>query len=502
MGVVDLIKDKKQLLEVANILADEIKHSNEPVVSRYLNVAYDSIYFFQGKTCRGNGTTVNVNKEMMKSGIYSSVSINDLTPDNFRSVAVARDIDHLKFNFNLKGLNLPTEELSFVEPVPSYINHFDRELKEFTKEHGDAKVTRRLYVEQRVIVNSAGGRFIQSIPFFEILYSHGHKPIPTSRQISAMCTSVEDIKRFPELIKYMSDPTPEKRIKGAKSFGEAFDELHKISKLKFESLEEAGIPMSELYDIVVLSGLPIHEIFGHHFEEPMDEIRFGESATFKYRQNIKNKDIIITDDPQTKIEGFRVEGFTNFDAYGRKREPRIHIKDGRVAGFLGSEYADSANLKRFMNMEKSSFVGNSSHYSDGTFPQPRMSCTVLDGPAENIDLEGKIIMIPSWGYTLDGDKTYALLSSESYVVKDGQPMRVVPLKVTGGINQALANIVLLDDITYNSGICSKSGPIHSLHSNRTAIVPVSQFAKSQLWEAQQVYPSDIADNHLKLLINK
>ena len=194
-----------------------------------------------------------------------------------------------------------------------------------------------------------------------------------------------EIKKLIGLIKYLADPTPDKRIKKAKSFSEAFHELYEISGLRYGSLEEAGILLSELYDIIMLTGVPIHEIFGHHFEEPIRFLDFGESGTFKYGQNIQNKSIVLMDNPKQEIKGFRVMGFTHVDAYGRKREPRIHIKDGKVVGFLGSEYADPEKLKQYMNLEKSPFVGNASQYNDGMFPQPRMSCTVIDGPTENID---------------------------------------------------------------------------------------------------------------------
>jgi len=43
------------------------------------------------------------------------------------------------------------------------------------------------------------------------------------------------------LIPFIADPTPDKRIKNAANFTDAFHELHSLSRLRFGSLEEAGI---------------------------------------------------------------------------------------------------------------------------------------------------------------------------------------------------------------------------------------------------------------------
>ena len=217
---------------------------------------------------------------------------------------------------------------------------------------------------------------------------------------------------------------------------------------------------------------------------------------------IQNKSLVLKDNPAQKIADFRVEGFTYFDAYGRRREERIHLQDGKVVGFLGSEYADPEKLKQFMNLERSEFVGNASQYIDGMFPQPRMSCTVIDGDTEKLDLEGKILLVSHEGHTQPQDKTYMVKSHEAYVVRNGEPQRVIPLQVTGGINQALTNMILLDDESYQTGMCGKSEPIYYPQSRGTAEVPTSQFAKSQLWRGQQVYPLPISDVHLRVLQRK
>ena len=494
-------KSKEELEKLADILSDEIRTPGENIVSRYLRNTFKTAVFCNGKKSVYDYAHTNLNKEMIDRGIYSEASLDDLYPHNFNEVSVSRDLQEHRFHFHPKGIPLPREEVSFVEEVPTDFEVFDEELMEFTRDHTNTRITRNFSVDQKVIVNSRGGKAVQSVPFFQISYSHGYKPIPVSRDITAVCNTNEDIKRFKKMVKYLADPTPDKRIKNAASFSQAFHELFKISGLKYGSLEEAGIPLSELYDVVMLTGVPIHEIFGHHFEEPIRFLNFGESATFRSEQNIQNKNIHLVDNPNQRVEGFRVFGFTNVDAYGRKREPRTHIQDGKVVGFLGSEYADPEKLKKYMNLERSTFVGNASQSSDGWFPEPRMSCTVMDGKTEKVDLEGKILLVSHEGHTQPMDKTYMVKAYECYVIKDGEPKRVLPLQVTGGINQALANIILLNDESYQTGLCGKPEPIYYPQSRGQAQVPVSQFAKSQVWAGQQVYPLPLSDIHLKILMD-
>ena len=320
--VSELVRSRQDLENIADLLARKITNLNGSIVSRYNRVVYDVATFINGQESEWRYCQSNVNKEMMERGRYTTTGVDDLLPHNIEEVAVARDLQDHRFHFSPKGIELPTDEVSFFELIPSNIDLYDDELRKFTGEHKNSRLTRTLTVEQRVIVNSKGGKTLQTIPLFGISYSHGYEPIPTSRDVTAVCTSEDDIRRFPDLIKFLADPTPERRIRNAKSFSEAFHELHKVSGLRYGSLEEAGIPLAGLYDVVILTGVPAHEVFGHHFEEPIRFLDFGESATFKYAQDIGNKSIILKDDPAQRIEGFRVQGFTFVDAYGRKRETR------------------------------------------------------------------------------------------------------------------------------------------------------------------------------------
>ena len=495
----DLIRTEAQLKEIADAMSNEVSSSSENVVSRYTRVVTDVVNFLDGQETSHSYGQSTFNRENMESGIYSSTPVSDLRPHNVQDLIVARDLNDHRFNFCPKGIDIPTLEEVHFEGIPDNFRMYDDEFREFTERHPDTTLARNLTVEQKIVVNSKGGVAIQSIPSLGIFYSHGYSPIPTNRDISVVCSSNEDVGRLPDLIKFIADPTPNGRIKSAETFSDAFHQLHKISGLKYGSLEEAGIPLSGLYDVVVLTGVPIHEIFGHQFEEPIRFLDFGESGTFKFGQSIQNKDLVLSDNPGQTIEGFRVQGFTYFDAYGRERQERVHIKDGKVVGFLGSEYADPGKLKQYLGLERSLFVGNSTQHNDGHFPQPRMSCTVLDGKTEDVDLEGKLLIVPHEGHTNPQDKTYMVKANECYVVQDGVPRRVIPLQVTGGINQALSNLVLIGTQSYQTGTCQKPEPIYYPQSRGMAAAQVSQFTKSQLWQGQQVYPLPITDAHLRIL---
>jgi hypothetical protein len=88
---------------------------------------------------------------------------------------------------------------------------------------------------------------------------------------------------------------------------------------------------------------------------------------------------------------------------------------------------------------------------------------------------------------------------EAYIIRNSQPMRIIPLQVTGGINQALANIVILPQQSYQTGMCRKNNPISPNNKSEASRAPVSQFARNQVWRQQQVYPLPISDTHLRTL---
>jgi len=492
----ELAKTESELWEIADVLLGDLRRNNNTAtVSRYNKSSTDKATFVNGKRSTEYGTTAGINKEQMRKGIYQ-VTGADIRPDTEVEAIVARDLRTHHFNFESKEIPLPLETFTAFEDYPENVDHFDQELREFSKDHRLTRVSRELEIVQQVVVNSEGGISIQSIPFFTIDYRHGYEPLPISRTISVVCNSDEQLKNLPTLIAYLADPTPNQEIKNAKTFTQAFAKLHEISTLKYGSLQETGFPLKTLYDVVVLTGVPAHEVFGHHFEEPIKRLEFGESGAFMFNQEIGNSSIELSDNPKVTIQDFRVSGFKHFDAYGRLQEKRIHVKNGKVIGFLGSEYSDTLNLKNYLGLEKSSFIGNAIQGNNSHFPQPRMSCTILDGEYEKQDLEGKLVIVSHNGHTNPNDKTYVVEAQECYVIKDGVPKRVLPVKMTGGINQAMANLTLLEGISYNVGICGKPEP---LYWHNSAQIPVSQLTRTQLWRQQQVYPLSISEEHIKAL---
>ncbi|MBS3167929.1 hypothetical protein J4216_02300 [Candidatus Woesearchaeota archaeon] len=484
MSVTELIKTEAELKEIAAIMQDKLRFDPDgQTVSRCTRLVIDSVKFVDGTKTSECGKSILQNNEGIGAKTYSGYrSPYDLTKGNKVELLVARDSDPVRFNFHPKGIPLPTDERVYVEDIPSGIDTFDQELREFTKYHPNTELKRRFLVEQKIVVNSEGGIAIQSIPFLGVYYQQGFSPLPTSRDINVVCASEEDIKRFPKLIKYIADPTPDGRITSSISFTEAFDQLYKLAPLRIEKLKD-HINIPGLVDVVILTGVPAHEVFGHHFEEPIDHLNQGQSSPFFLGQKLKTPNIILKDDPNVLIEGFRPTGFTYFDAYGRTRKTVNHIVNDEVFGFLGGEYADPKKLKEYNGSELRQFSGNTCQGMDGQFPQTRMSCTVLDGVHENLDLEGKLVIVSHSGFTDRQTKAYQISAEECYIIKNGEPRRVVPVKVGGNIHQALRDITLFDRWNYNSGTCGKPEPIHK---RQLAEVPVSQFSRVQLWQGQYV----------------
>ena len=491
--VKELIDSKEELLVVAHALKDEIREQ-DGVVSRYKRVASDTVAFRNGRRTVSQKTSGSRDRELMAGGIFTCTAISDLCERNLREVGVQMDLNANRFSMQRKDLPLPTNEFVSVESIPTNVGMYDAEFRAFTKSHPDASLRRSFFVEQRVVVNSDGGVAVQSIPYFSVSFDQGFSPISTYRDITVVASSAEDIARLPAMIKFLSDPSPDKRIKTSKSFSEAFHHLYEMSRLRFRNLPEAGIPLAGLYDVIMMSGVPVHEIFGHHFEEPTEYLSHGQAGTFQLGQSQPDKNLVMADDPHQTAEGFRLRGFTNIDAYGRPRTKQIHVANGEVVGFLGGEYVDRSKIRSFMGSD-GQFTGGSLSHMDGTMPMNRMTCTVLDGKAEPVDLEGKLVVISGGGSTNGAQKTYSVTGGECYVIRNGEPMRVPPLKVTGGIHQALSNLVILDDWTYVTGMCGKGDQVLQAIAN----MPVSQLTRSQVWRGQQVSPQPISEPHLNVL---
>jgi hypothetical protein len=119
---------------------------------------------------------------------------------------------------------------------------------------------------------------------------------------------------------------------------------------------------------------------------------------------------------------------------------------------------------------------------------------------DNTDLEGKIVIVPAGGHTNGQDKTYMVHSYECYVIKGGEPRRIIPVQVTGAIHHALKHMELMPDVSYSPGSCGKPEPINYDQTRGMAQMPSSQVGPSQIWREQQVMPQPIMDTHLRVLM--
>ena len=185
MSTPELVKDQSELEALADLMSEEVRGLDEPVVSRFTIVHLDSNQFIGGKKLSVVGMTSNINLERMTSEIYSEINDIDLTTHNLGQATIARDLEPNRFTFQSKGKELPQDSNVFVYPIPTGIGMYDKEFMDFTKEHPDTYITIALSVEQKIIVNSSGGIAIQSIPFFQITCDHGYQPIPLRRTVTA-----------------------------------------------------------------------------------------------------------------------------------------------------------------------------------------------------------------------------------------------------------------------------------------------------------------------------
>ena len=481
MSIEKFVKSRDELLEIAEKLLSLAKPSRQ-CVYRYKQVVYDSIYVDRGRTNVNRcGLNATYNVEDIESQVYSTVRGEEIFPFNIPQFEEWRQRSEMPYLFTHKGIPLPTERHVDYRAIPSNFERWDEELSAFTREYKNERITRDFGIEQRILVNSSGGMIIESIPFFSLYYRQGYGPFMISRSIGAHVSSNEDIHRIPRLIKYLPDPTPDRRINRAKTFSEAFARLYEIShQVVYPDLDAADLDNDLTHDVIMLSGVPIHEIFGHQFEEPIYPLQVGQRSLFPIDKNVQNPNLILRDNPLQQIEGLEVCGSFHYDSYGRKTQEKTHIENSRVREHLGGEYVDLKNLSTYLGIEKSASIGNARQGDDGSFPQPRMSCTVLEGKEEEeIDWCGKLVMVPFNGYVLDGN-FFKVLSSECYVIdKKGNPIRLGPLEGSRAIYDAIIGMHILPGKSHHIGSCSKP---NVLEEGSDTEVMVSFFTNHQMWE--------------------
>ena len=476
----EFMKSKPDLLEIAEGMLALARQDSQSVY-RYRQTIYNSLYIERGRkniTRCGFASTYNV--EDIDAKIYSSIHGEELFPFNLSQFETWRKRSETPFIFSHKGIPLPTETHVVYHPLPSNYDQWDEDLTRFTREYKNERVTREFGVEQQIIVNSHGGMVVESRPFFSIHYRQGYHPHMITRSVGAYVRSNKEIDRIPLLIRYLPDPTPDERVRKSTTFTDAFARLHEMSHtIHYENLDEAGLNKYLTLDVIMLSGVPVHEIFGHQFEEPIHPLNVGQQSLFPIGKNVQNSHILLRDDPTQVLEELEVLGSYHFDCYGRKAKPTLHIADSQVQEHLGGEYIDLKNLKTFLGIEKSPFVGSTRQGDEGSFPQPRMSCTVLEGEEEAIDPTGKLVMVPFDGYVLDGN-FFKVMSSECYVIDGGGvPRRLCPLEGSRAIYDSLIGMHVLPGKSHHIGTCSKP---NLLDDHTESEVMVSFLANHQMWE--------------------
>lgn len=476
----EFIKSKEDLQELAAVL-QKIAQDTGKAVCRYRQTLFDILFMDRGrKNINRTALSCTYNVEDMEHQLYSSVRGEELFPFNLPDFERWRERMETPFIFQPKGFDLSQEQSAIWHKPPSNFQQWDDELLALTKSIHNIRITRELGVEQSITVNSEGGFIIESKPFLSIHYRQGYHPFMVTRSIGAYVCNEDQLDAIPKLIQYISDPTPDRRIRKSGSFVDAFEQLYSISNhIHCENLEDCGLGETLTHDAIVLSGVPAHEIFGHQFEEPVHPLNVGQQSLFPVGKDVENLDLILQDNPCQQLEGLNVLGTYQHDCYGRASHLTRHIEDSKVVDHLGGEYIDHKNLKKFLNIEESRAMGCSRQGDDGGFPVPRMSCTVLNGKEETIDWGGKVIMVPFDGYVLDGN-FFKIMSSECYVQdSNGEPKRIGPLEGSRAIYDALNGMHILPEKCYHVGTCSKP---NVLDNNLDSEVTVSFYTNYQMWE--------------------
>lgn len=481
MSIERFVKTLPELQEIAQklkVLAQKRKNG----IIRYQQTVFDSCFIDRGRINLNRcGLITSYNSEDLDERIFSSIHGEELFPFNIPEFEEWRKREEIPFVFTHKGYALPTGTIEEYRPIPNNYEQWDEDFRLFTQEYKNERITRDFGVKQQIIVNSRGGILILSRPLFALYYRQGYSPNMVTRSLGAYVSTNEEIDRLPNLIRYLSDPTPGGRIRNAPTFTDAFAQLHQIShRIVYPDLKSAGMANHLTHDVIMLCGVPVHEIFGHQFEEPILPLQVGQQSLFPVGKNVQNSKIVLSDDPRLRIEGLEALGSFHYDAYGRPTRKKVHIQNSEVKEHLGSEYVDLKNLDTYLGIKQSDSLGNARQGSEGFFPQPRMSCTVLEGQEiEDISWDGKLLMVPSQGYVLDGN-FFKLLSNECYKMgANGQPQRVCALEGSRAIYDAMIGMHILPGISYHIGSCSK--PCVLEEGNESEIT-VSIFTNHQLWE--------------------
>lgn len=481
MALDEFVKSENELLEMAEAML-KIAKTRTLSVLRYRQVVYDSMFIDRGrKNINQCSLSSTYNEENIDDRVFSTVHGEEMFEFSIPQFEEWKRRSETPYIFNYKGIPLPSKRVVDVRTIPDNYEQWDDDFQSFTKEYKNERITREFGVEQQIIVNSTGGMVIESRPFIAIHYRQGYHPFMVSRSIGSYVSNNQDVNNLVALIRFLPDPTPDQRIRASNRMTDAFSRLYDVSnEVVYSDLDECGLSNDLTHDVIMLSGVPIHEIFGHQFEEPVYPLPVGQQSLFPAGKNVQNCNLILKDNPRQTIEGLEVLGSYHYDSYGRPSQEKVHIEDSLVKEYLGCEYVDQKNLKTYLGIDRSTSVGNARQSEEGFFPQARMSCTVLEGiEEEHIDSTNKIVMVPSNGYVLDGN-FFKVMSSECYVANgSGEPKRLGPLEGSRAIYDAIIGMHILPGKSHHVGTCSKPSVVEEGYECEVA---VSFFTNHQMWE--------------------
>jgi hypothetical protein len=166
--VQDVIHTKEELEDIARWLQEDIRRFSGDVVARYIHQASDGVSFRSGRTQRSIHAGGNLNTERMNAGVYLQSGVPTLTIDGLSEATIGTELAPQRFSFDRQHGDLVQAVTVHFEDIPTGIDMYDKELKQFSEGHRAVTITRFLRVHQEVIVTSEGGIAIQSVPFFAI----------------------------------------------------------------------------------------------------------------------------------------------------------------------------------------------------------------------------------------------------------------------------------------------------------------------------------------------
>ena len=282
MSIEKFIKSKDELQEIAELFHD-LARQRPTSVYRYKQIVYDSSYIDRGRINLNRcGLTTTYNAEDLTDRIYSSISGEELFPFNMAEFEEWRKREEIPFVFTHKGLPLPSDTVIHYRPLPDNYEQWDEDLRRFTIEYQNVRITRDFGVKQQIIANSNGGVVILSRPFYALYYRQGYGPNLITRSLGAYVSTNEEVNRLPELIKYLSDPTMDGRIRNAKTFTGAFANLHDIShEIIHADLKSCKMADHLTHDAIMLCGVPSMKYSVINLKSRSPRFRLGCNRFFK-----------------------------------------------------------------------------------------------------------------------------------------------------------------------------------------------------------------------------